>query len=130
MTGSSTFAYEYDSTNPGSLATAADLLVVSGSLSIAPGSLLTLTDITSGTVQPLANNTTVFAVVNYSGGWNGGLFTYSGDELADGELFSVGDQQWQIDYDYTYNTASSIYCLALAGLACGGYLGRRRRKRA
>jgi autotransporter-associated beta strand protein len=102
----STFDYEVNSSLLGSLGTAADLLVVSGSLSIAPGSLLTFTDITSGSVQPFIEDTTVFAMINYTGGWNGGLFTYDGNELADGERFSVGSQLWEIDYNYTYNTAS------------------------
>jgi hypothetical protein len=34
--------------------------------------------------------TTIFAMINYTGGWNGGLFTYNGNELADGESFFVG----------------------------------------
>ena len=90
----------------GSLGTAADLLVVNGNLDIASGALLTFTDITSGSVQPFVQDTTVFAMINYTGAWNGGLFTYNGTPLADGSRFNVGDQQWQIDYDYAYNTAS------------------------
>ena len=38
--------------------------------------------------------------------WNGGLFTYGGNVLADGSQFSVGSQRWEIDYDYAYNTAA------------------------
>jgi hypothetical protein len=38
-------------------------------------------------------------MINYSGSWNGGLFTYNGTPLADGSRFSVGSQQWQIDYN-------------------------------
>jgi len=90
----------------GSLGTAAYLLVVNGNLDIASGSLLTFADITSGSVQPFIEDTTVFAMINYSGNWNGGLFTYDGNELADGERFSVGSQRWEIDYNYAYNTAS------------------------
>jgi len=101
-----TFEYEVDSSLLGSLATAADLLVVSGNLDIASGSLLTFTDITSGTVQPFVEDTTIFAMINYTGSWNNGLFTYGGNELADGERFFVGSQQWEIDYNYAYNTAS------------------------
>jgi hypothetical protein len=44
-------------------------------------------------------DTTIFAMINYSGAWNGGLFTYNGSPLADGSRFSVGSQQWQIDYN-------------------------------
>jgi autotransporter-associated beta strand protein len=95
----STFGYEVDSSLLASLGTAADLLVVSGNLDIASGSLLSFADITSGTVQPFVEDTTVFAMINYSGSWNGGLFTYNGTPLADGSRFSVGSQQWQIDYN-------------------------------
>jgi autotransporter-associated beta strand protein len=102
----STFGYEVDSSLVGSLGTAADLLVVSGNLDIALGALLSLSDITSGTVQPFVKDSTVFAMINYSGSWNGGLFSYNGTPLADGGTFTVGSQQWQIDYNYVYNTAS------------------------
>jgi hypothetical protein len=95
----STFGYEVNSSLLGSLSTAADLLVVSGNLDIASGSLLSFIDITSGTVQPFVEDTTVFAMINYSGTWNGGLFTYNGTLLADGSRFTVGSQQWQIDYN-------------------------------
>jgi autotransporter-associated beta strand protein len=100
-----TFEYEVDSTNLGALATAADLLVVSGDLDIASGSLLTFTDLASSP-NIFVEDTTIFAMINYSGAWNGGLFTYNGSPLADGSRFSVGSQQWEIDYNYAYNTAS------------------------
>jgi autotransporter-associated beta strand protein len=93
----STFGYEVDSSLLGSLGVAADLLVVSGNLDIASGSLLTFTDLAS-IPQPFVNNTS-FALINYSGSWNGGLFSYGGIPLADGNQFLVGSQQWQIDYN-------------------------------
>jgi autotransporter-associated beta strand protein/T5SS/PEP-CTERM-associated repeat protein len=102
----SSFGYEVDSSLLGSLGTAADLLVVSGNLDIASGALLSFADITSGGVQPFVDDTTVFAMINYSGIWNGGLFSFNGTPLADGSRFSVGSQYWRIDYDYTYDTAS------------------------
>jgi T5SS/PEP-CTERM-associated repeat protein/autotransporter-associated beta strand protein len=154
----SAFGYEVNSSLLGSLGTAADLLVVSGNLDIASGSLLSFADIISGSVQPFVQDTTVFAMINYSGTWNGGLFTYNGTPLADGSQFAVGSQYWQIDYDYTYDTASpstirplnyqddylpssgtqsfvtvtavpepSTYAMALAGLACGGWILRRQK---
>ena len=52
-----------------------------------------------GTVQPFVEDATVFAMINYSGTWNGGLFTYNGTPLTDGSRFTVGSQQWQIDYN-------------------------------
>jgi autotransporter-associated beta strand protein len=151
FSGSSTFAYEYDSTNPGSLAAAADLLVVSGNLTIDPGTILTLTDL-AGTPNAFVNYTTTFALINYSGTWNNGLFTYNGVGLPNGSRFFLGSQEWQIDYDRTSPTGlanytgdylpsssfvtitavpePSTYAMALAGLACGGYSMFRRRKRA
>jgi hypothetical protein len=96
-----TFEYEVNSTDLGALSTAADLLVVSGDLDIASGSLLTFTDLADSSAQPFDNYTTIFAMINYTGGWNNGLFTYDGNELADGERFFVGSQQWEIDYNRT-----------------------------
>jgi autotransporter-associated beta strand protein len=151
FSGSSTFAYEYDSTNPASLAAAADLLVVNGDLSIGSGAIITFDDLATSPL-PFTDYTTVFALINYAGTWNNGLFTYGGTPLADESTFSVGGQQWQIDYNRTssagldnftgdYLSSSSFVTItavpepstcvmALAGLACGGYLVRRRRKRA
>ena len=146
-----TFEYEVDSTNLGALSTAADLLVVSSDLNLDPGNgtLLTFLDLAT-TPNPFVAETTIFALINYSGNWNGGLFTYGGDVLADGDQFMVGSQQWQIDYnrtsvagidnftsDYLANSKfvaitavpePSTCIMAVAGLACGGYLVRRRKQ--
>lgn len=63
-----TYAYEVDSTNPLSLGSAADLLVVSGDLNLdsGHGTLLTVTDIASS-VQTFVENTTIFALINLPG---------------------------------------------------------------
>ncbi len=45
-------------------------------------------------------------MINYTGTWDGGVFTYNSQPLADGSRFFVGSQMWEIDYDYAYNTAS------------------------
>jgi autotransporter-associated beta strand protein len=151
-----TFAYEVDSTNPLALGSAADLLVVSGDLNLDPGNgtLLTITDLASSP-NSFEADTTKFALINYSGNWNGGLFTYAGNVLPNGSTFAVGSQQWMIDYDLTSSTGldnftgdylpsskfvaitaitpvpePSTSCMALAGLACGGFSMWRRRKRA
>ena len=146
-----TFAYEVDSTNPLSLGSAADLLVVSGNLNLDPGNgtLLTFTDLASS-IQPFVQDTTIFALINYSGSWNGGLFTYGSNVLSDGERFTAGSQMWEIDYnastggdnftaDYLPSSSfvtvtavpePSTCVMALAGLACGGFSMFRRRKRA
>ncbi|MFM8498013.1 MAG: autotransporter-associated beta strand repeat-containing protein [Planctomycetia bacterium] len=146
-----TFAYEVDSTDPLSLGAAADLLVVTGNLNLDPGNgtLLTFADIASS-VSPFVEDTTIFALINYSGSWNGGLFTYSGSVLADGSQFQVGSQWWEIDYnspagglnftgDYlpssNFVTVTAVpepatWCMALAGLACGvSSMWRRRKQR-
>ncbi|MFM7207285.1 MAG: autotransporter-associated beta strand repeat-containing protein [Planctomycetaceae bacterium] len=149
--GGSTFGYEYDSTNPASLGSAADLLVVNGNLSIGSGSLITFADLASSPL-PFPHDTTIFALINYSGAWNGGLFTYGGTPLPDGGTFTVGTQQWLIDYDRTSSAGldnftgdhlpsstfvaitavpePSIYAMAFAGIACGGFSMWRRRRRA
>ena len=105
IAAAATFAYEVDSTNPLSLGSAADLLVVSGDLNLDSGnaSLLTLADLASS-VQPFVEDTTIFAMINYSGAWNGGLFTYGGNVLSDGERFYAGSQMWEIDYNRTSAT--------------------------
>ena len=147
------FAYEVDSTNPLSLGSAADLLVVSGNLNLdtGGGTILTVADL-AGSPNAFVDNTTIFALINYSGTWNGGLFTYGGAALADGGTFSVGGQQWLIDYDRTsaagltnftgdYLPSSNFVTItavpepctcvmALAGIACGGFSMWRQRKRA
>ena len=148
-----TFEYEFDSSRLSSLGSAADLLVVNGPLNLDPahGTLLTLTDLNTAPV-PFVANTTTFALINYSGTWNGGLFSHDGIALANGSRFMAGAQEWQIDYDRAsaagidnftgnYLPSSSFVtitavpepsacAMALAGLACGGYSLFRRRKQA
>jgi hypothetical protein len=152
------FKYEVSSSQLGNLGGAADLLVVNGNLDLS-GSVLDLVDIGSnpgGFVQ----DTTVFAVINYTGALTG-TFSYNSQSLADGSRFTASGQEWEIDDDYTYDTGSptttrplnfqtdyapasgtqtfvtvtavpepAACMMALASLACGGYLTRRRRKRA
>ena len=98
-----TFAYEVDSTDLNALGTAADLLVVNGDLTIQSGALFSFLDLNLSP-QPFVEDTTIFALINYSGIWNGGLFTYGGNVLADGSKFMVGSQQWEIDYNRTSTT--------------------------
>jgi fibronectin-binding autotransporter adhesin len=87
----STFAYELDSVGLNG-----DLLAVSGGLSIAPGAILTLTDLASGTL-PIDSKLTL---ISYTGGWTGGdLFTYQGGVLNDGDTITLGSNQWQFNYD-------------------------------
>jgi autotransporter-associated beta strand protein len=99
------FEYEVDSTDLGALGSAADLLVVNGDLDIAAGTLLEFSDL-AAQAQAFVEDTTVFAMINYTGAWNQGLFTYNGQELGNLSRFFVGDQQWEIDHAYAYNTAN------------------------
>jgi hypothetical protein len=94
------FKYEVDSTNLSDLSTAAELLVVKGDLNIAAGTLLEFSDLAGLAAQPFVEDSTVFAMINYTGTWNTGLFTYNSQTLANGSRFFVGSQMWEIDYDY------------------------------
>jgi autotransporter-associated beta strand protein len=98
------FKYEVDSRLLSNLAEAADLLVVTGDLNIATGTLLEFSDLAAASAQPFVEDTTVFAMINYTGDWDGGLFTYNSQELTNGSRFMVGSQMWEIDYAYVYDT--------------------------
>ena len=94
-------------------------------------------------------DSTIFALFNYSGTWNGGVFTYAGTPLADGSRFTVGSQMWEIDYNSTtaglnftsdyvgsnFVTVTAVpepstyVMLAIAG-GIGAIAARRRRKAA
>lgn len=89
----STFAYELDSSILNG-----DLANSTGTLDITAGSILTLTELASGT---LAINSKL-TLINYMGGWvNTELFTYLGSTLNDGDTFTLGSNQWKFDYDDT-----------------------------
>jgi fibronectin-binding autotransporter adhesin len=85
-----TYAYELNSN-----VLNGDLAYSSGTLDIAAGAILTLTDLASGT---LANGTTL-TLISYFGAWNNGLFTYLGNTLANGDSFTIGANTWRISYD-------------------------------
>ncbi len=91
----STFAYEVDSSV--GLGVAADLQKVTGNLNLIGTVTLALDDIaTSAAAFELG---TTFSLINYTGTWNGGFFTYDGDELANNSQFTAGFNTWQIVYD-------------------------------
>ena len=91
----STYQYEIDSGV--GIGSAADLQIVTGNLDLAGTTTLTLTDIATGSV-PVAQGT-AFSLLNYTGSWNGGLFTFAGDELANNAYFTAGSNTWEIIYD-------------------------------
>jgi len=89
----STFAYEVDSS--ALVSAGADLQIANGELSLNGTVNLSLTNLNVGN---FAFDTT-FSLINYNGLWNGGLFTYAGNELANGEIFAFNGQNWRIDYN-------------------------------
>ena len=74
-------------------------LKVGGDLALNDDVYLTLNDLAASPVRFSAGTT--FSIFNYTGTRNSGLFTYSGNLLADGDIFSDGLTQWQIYYGAT-----------------------------
>ncbi|MFN6017057.1 MAG: beta strand repeat-containing protein, partial [Verrucomicrobiota bacterium] len=87
----STYAYELDSSVLGG-----DLLYTTGALSIASTTTLSLTELASGTLAMNGKLT----LISY-GTWNGGLFTYNGSTLNNGDKFTLGSNEWLFKYDDT-----------------------------
>lgn len=132
----SSFDYEIDST-----AGTGDLAVVNGDLSFDGVVTLLLSDLNPGTIT-LGDT---FSLINYSGTWDGGYFTYDSSLLEDGGTFTFAGTTWEIDYDATtgggnfsgdYISGSFVNIEAvpepsafalIAGLGAMAYLARRRR---
>ena len=97
LEGGSTYSYELQTnlygTTPG---VAGDLSYSSGTLSIASGTFLTLTDLATSTALLNGSKLTLISSV---GAWNGGLFTYLGNTLADDSTFVLGLNEWQFNYN-------------------------------
>jgi len=117
-------------------ATQASMLEASGNLTIASGALLTLTDLGSPTTLTLG---TTFTVIDYSGTWNGGLFTYNSTQLADDAIFTFGANNYQISYNGVDGLTSAVTLTTVvpepsAGLlalaACGAFTFILRNRRA
>lgn len=76
---------------------AIDRLNVAGNLTIDSGAALSLNDL--GTPATLAIGT-AFTLIDYTGTWNGGLFSYGGNPIDDDvEYFIYGNNAFTIDYD-------------------------------
>jgi len=89
------FVFEMNSSATPSAA--ADLLVVAGDLALDGAVNLSLFDLAiSPAAFPLG---TTLSLIGYTGGWNGGRFTFAGSPLANGQSFASGDQWWTIAYD-------------------------------
>jgi len=93
--GGSTFAYEMDSGAAASVA--GDLQQVFGDLTLSGTVTLSLTDVAS-TPQAFTVGTTL-SLIHYADNRNSGFFTYAGSTLTNGEVFTAGLNQWQINYD-------------------------------
>ena len=96
----STYAYEIQtSLFAGTPNDAADLTYSTGTLDIAAGTFLTLTDLATSTALADGSKLTL---ISYLGGWTSGeLFTYNAATLADNSVFTIGANQWLFDYDDT-----------------------------
>ncbi len=96
----STYAYELQ-TNlyAGTPGVSADLTYSTGTLDIAAGAILTLTDLATSTAVTIGSKITL---ISYFGGWTSGeLFTYLGNTLNDNSTFTLGANIWSFDYDDT-----------------------------
>jgi len=80
--------------------------------------LLSFADIGNQKGQ-FVQDTTVFALINYTGTWDGGVFTIGSTPLADGDRFFVDSQLWEIDYDYQVG-GSNIQPLNFIGSQVAG----------
>jgi len=136
FTDGSTYGFEINSAS-----VTADLLRVGTNLNLSGTVTLALTDLSSSTLIP---QNTVLSLVNYAGSWNGGLLTFGGTTLADGDQFTFGVNQFLIDYNSTTQGSNvttpvganylnlvavpepTITLAALASLGLAGLMLRRR----
>lgn len=93
FTDGAIFAYDVNSSGTPT----ADLVVVAGNLALSGTVALALVDLAAA--QAAFADGTTFSLLDYTGSWNGGLFTYGGAALADGATFLFADRLWAIDYD-------------------------------
>jgi autotransporter-associated beta strand protein len=93
----STYAYELST-----LGLNGDLAYSSGTLGIASGTILTLTDLGASTAVANGSKLTLISSV---GAWNGGLFSYDAGAglatLADDSNITLGANIWKINYNDT-----------------------------
>jgi autotransporter-associated beta strand protein len=89
----STFAYELRS--DGSFN--GDLSYVTGGLNLSGTVTLTLADTNPG-ILSLGSKLTL---ISSTDAWNGGLFTYLGNSLANNSTFTLGGNQWLLKYNDT-----------------------------
>jgi autotransporter-associated beta strand protein len=126
--GGSTFALEINTATR-----AEDRILSSGDFSRATGVLPTLSVTDVGGNVPLALGTQL-TLLTYTGDWNGGLFRVAGAPIADGGVFTLGANQFQLDYDAGGNSLALITVpepgaaiLLLTGFTSLVGFGRRRK---
>lgn len=132
ITGTGTFALDV---NSNTLAT--DLVNVTGNLTLDPGNAATLSVADLGSTALPAGTTIPF--IDYSGTWNGGLFTMPGAGVLtdNGTFFQAGTNFFQVDYNLGgANGAVALVSVpepaagaALLAAAFGLLAARRRRSR-
>jgi fibronectin-binding autotransporter adhesin len=95
LLANSTFAYEIN--NEVAAGAAGDLTAVTGNLTLdlANAAILTLTELGSDS-WTLGEKLTL---ISYSGSWNGGLFNYGGNTLADDSSFTFSGSTWSFNYN-------------------------------
>ena len=94
----STYAYEIDAT--ATVGLQGDLAYSSGTLDIATGTNLTLTELASGIWSSGAKLTLISYFSDGStSGWNDGLFTYGSSVIADDSSITIGSQIWTFNYN-------------------------------
>ena len=124
----SKFAYEVNSSV--ALTVGADLQKVTGDLGLNGTVTLNLTDIAA--IDTAFTTGTIFSLINYTGVWNSGLFTYNAVPLGDDTQFSFGGNVWQIDYnaatgganfsgEYAGDTDSFVNITAVSGATATAY---------
>ena len=92
LAGTSTFAYDFDSS-----VINGDLIVADGDLALGAGATLSLTDL----LDAPAIAGSKLTLINYGGAWDTGIFTYMSNPLGDDTEFTLGSNTWRINYNDT-----------------------------
>lgn len=98
--GGGTFKLEINST-----ALTNDVLATTGAFNLSTDNdtVLTITDLAH-----LSDTGNYFFITYANGGWNGGLFTYNGSVIHDGDTLNVGSTTYRLDYDWGGNTVALL----------------------
>ena len=92
----SIFAYEFNSGVGVDPAYAADLHIINGDLTLSGTVVLDLADL-AGWRCAFAEGT-ILSMINYTGELGGGHMTWEGNELTEGERFTLDANTWEISY--------------------------------